>query len=69
MINGKKKWIRETWEQYSHRLVTKLASVTGDSEEILHLISDKLLECTLGVLTVMIYLKHFKIVHRMSCLK
>ena len=49
VINGKKQWIRETWEQYSHRLVTKLASVTGDSEEILHLISDKLLECTLGV--------------------
>ena len=49
VINGKKKWIRETWEQYSHRLVTKLASVTGDSEEILHLSADKLQECTLGV--------------------
>ena len=49
VINGKKQWIRETWEQYSHRLVTKLASVTGDSEEILHLSAHKLQECTLGV--------------------
>ena len=49
VINGKKQWIRETWEQYSHRLVTTLASVTGDSEEILHFSADKLQECTLGV--------------------
>ena len=40
VIDGKKQRIRETWEQYSHRLVTTLASGTGDSEEIFHLSAD-----------------------------
>ena len=40
VTDGKKQRIRETWEQYSHRLVTTLASVTGDSEEIFHLSAD-----------------------------
>ena len=34
MTDGKKQWIGETKEQYAHRVVTTLASVTGDSVEI-----------------------------------